>query len=381
MTARVHMISLCTSLCTCAALAGTALAQERVAGTVATLRLRVTNEEHAPVAESGVLTFDRQGLIAAVTVVALDANGRAVRAGAVRWTTSDEKIVTIYDTPTAPSVRVVAQEDGRAALTVTAGGKSATLPVVVGSARLQIAAAELAPQFRVSRLEILAEPGFAGPGAEATQGKLRLKENGHGALLKARAFAADGTPVPLEFFPVAWTSGDEKIVELVQTAAAQTQIVARAPGSTTLAASIQGVTATLSADVLAGVTELGPIERPQLVATSAGSLAIAKGEAVLTSTTLRTVDSTTRSGGILTTAPTTSTTTSTTTTTRTMQRAPTETVQATAAALATVITTPELRIEGRYMRTIVAPTLTIRGRHIENITLTTAPLSITGKAP
>ena len=33
------------------------------------------------------------------------------------------------------------------------------------------------------------------------------------------------------------------------------------------------------------------------------------------------------------------------------------------------------------MRTIVAPTLTLRGRHIENITVTTSPLSITGKAP
>lgn len=252
---------------------------------IAELRIRITNTEHAPVAGSGVLPFDRQGLIATVAVIGVDAAGRPVpgaRLGAVRWTTTDEKVVSIYDDPAGASVRVVAQHDGRAALTVTAaGGKTATLPVVVGQARHEIAANELTAKFRVARLEVVAEKGNAGPNAEVTSGRLRLKTNGHGALLKARAYAADGTVIPVEHLPVAWSTGDEKVVELYQTGTESTQLTARAPGSTTLTASIQGVTATVSAEVLPDGTEVGTLAGTELVATATASLPVVKGETAL----------------------------------------------------------------------------------------------------
>ena len=315
---RLHMLVVAAAV----AAHGEARAQQAAARpAVAELRIRITNQEHAAVATSGVLTFDRQGLIATVSVVALDAAGKPARTGPVRWTTSDEKIVSIYDDPSGASVRVVAQEDGRAALTVRAAGKTATLPVIVGAARREILASELAPRFRVARLEILAEKGNAGPDAEVAGGKLRIRTNGHGALLKARALSADGTPLPLEFFPVAWSTADDKVAELSQTGTGETQVVAREPGSTTLTASIQGITATVSVEVVPSDATVGTLSGTQLVASASGTgLAVTKGEiatassastvapsSTTTSPTLRTVDSASRSAGIMTTAPTTTT--------------------------------------------------------------------------
>jgi hypothetical protein len=101
-----------------------------------------------------------------------------------------------------------------------------------------------------------------------------------------------------------------------------------------------------------------------------------------TGATLGTVDAAARSGAILSTAPTTAaTSTTSTTSTKTMANAQTRPVQGKIAALATVITTPQLSIEGRYMRQFVADTLRLRGLHAENVTITTPRLTITGKAP
>ena len=113
-----------------------------------------------------------------------------------------------------------------------------------------------------------------------------------------------------------------------------------------------------------------------------------------TAPTLRTVDSASRSGRIATTATTTTATAGTTSsrTPTTVQRAPSSTpttlenvaagpVQGKLAAVARVVTTPQLSIEGRYRRQVVADTLRLRGRRIENIAITTDRLTITGKAP
>jgi hypothetical protein len=286
-----------------------AFAQAPTPTTVAALRIRITNSEHAPVAESGVLTFDRQGLIATVGVVGVDAGGRPVpRLGAVRWTTSDENVVSIYDDPHGASVRVVGQQGGRAALTVTALGKTATLPVVVGKARLEIAASELTPRFRAARLEILAERGNSGPDAETVAGGLRIKENGHGARLKARALAADGKTIPLEFFPVAWSTGNAEVVELSQTDTAATQLVGRNTGTTTITATIQGITATVNAEVVPSATTVATIDRAQVVATASGALPVAKGETALPITVKPATGSTSAASEV---APTTTTTTAT----------------------------------------------------------------------
>lgn len=267
--------------------------QTRPAPAIAGVRIRITGE-HSALAESGVLTFDRQGLIATVAVVGVDAAGRALpaaRLGGVRWTTSDENVVSIYDDAARASVRVVGQQDGRATLTVNAGGRTATLPVFVGKARHDIAAGDVTPKFRVARLEILAEQGNAGPDAEVANGRLRVRTNGHGALLRARALAADGTPVPLAYFPVAWSTADERVTELSQTGSEQSQVVAHEPGATTVTASIQGTTATVNVEVVPSDATVGTLSGAQLVASAAGAAPVVRS-GIATTTAITTATTT-----------------------------------------------------------------------------------------
>jgi hypothetical protein len=235
---------------------------------LAELRIHVTDEEHAAVAGSGVLPFDRQGLIATVSVA--DSLDNFRRGGRVRWSTSDPNVVSIYDDPSSRTVRVVAQADGRAMLTATVGGRTVSIPVFVGAARREITAADLAPRFRVARLEIVAEKGSAGAELEAAEGRLRVRENGHGGMLRVRAFAADGSPIPLEHFPVTWGNAQDKVVELSQAGTHETQLVAREPGSTRISASVQGVTATVDAEVITGNVPLRTFGGAQVVARANG---------------------------------------------------------------------------------------------------------------
>ncbi len=142
------------------AVASPALAQQprsAGAGALRAVQIQIT-DEWARVAASGVLTFPRQGLMARATVVGIDTAGKPMTVGRLspRWSTSDATVVTTYgnpsDNPVGATMGLVAQEDGRAAITVTVAGKSATLPVIVGKARLAIAASELAPKLRLARL-------------------------------------------------------------------------------------------------------------------------------------------------------------------------------------------------------------------------------------
>ena len=207
------------------AVASPALAQQprsAGAGALREVQIRFT-DEWARVAESGLLTFPRQGLMARATVVGIDTAGKpmSVDRFAPRWSTSDAMVVTTHgnpsDNPVGAAVGLVAQEDGRATITVTVAGRSATLPVLVGKARLAIASRELAPRFRLARLELIADVGAAGPEADASASGVMLRENGHGVLLRPRAMAADGSEIPVEHFPVTWSSSDDKVVELHQT--------------------------------------------------------------------------------------------------------------------------------------------------------------------
>ena len=276
----MHTIGWKTAACVLVAIAFAAPASEAQKAAarrpaVAELRIVVKGEKAAN-AESGMLTFPRQGLQAQVSVVGLDTAGKPVSLARLspRWSSSNKEVVSTYgnpsDNPVAVSLLAVAQEPGRAVLSVTAAGKTASIPVVVGEARHEIAASELTPKFRVAKLEIIAEKGNAGPEADAAAGGVRLRENGHGLLLRAKATAADGSVVPLEDFPVKWTGGDASIVELYQTGDDQTQITAKAPGKTTITASIQGITATVNAEVVAMGTTVGPIAGPKVVATAGG---------------------------------------------------------------------------------------------------------------
>lgn len=309
-----------------------ARAQQRpvTAAALREVRIRFT-DEWARVAESGVLSFPRQGLMARATVVGIDTAGKPMSVGrfAPRWSTSDRNVVSTYgnpsDNPVGAAMGIVAQEAGRAAITVTVAGKTATLPVIVGKPRLEIAASELTPKFRAARLEVIADVGNAGPEAEGSSSGIRLRENGHGVLLRPKATAADGTVIPVEHFPVTWTTSDEKIVELYQTTDTTTQTTAHAVGSATITATLQGISVTVPVEVVKMGTTVGPMRGPQVVGSATGGasgLPVEKGEIATsssastaapttTSPTLRTVDSTSRSGGILTTAPTTTAPTAT----------------------------------------------------------------------
>lgn len=273
--------TLAAGLATALALTAPVAPARAQAAAPAEIRIRVDGEKAAN-AGSGMLTFPRQGLQARVTVVGVDTAGKPVSLArlAPRWSSSDPTVVSTYGNPSSNPIGVgmlvVAQEDGRATLSVTAGGKTASIPVVVGKARQGIAAAELTPKFRVARLEIVAETGNAGPEAEATAAGVRLRENGHGVLLRARAVAADGTPVPLADFPVVWATGDEKIVELYQTDETETQTTSREVGRTTVTASVQGIAATVSVEVLPMGSSVGPMGATQrtVVASAGGGAGI-----------------------------------------------------------------------------------------------------------
>jgi hypothetical protein len=268
------------------AVASPALAQQPRsvgAGALREVRIQFT-DEWARVAESGVLTFPRQGLMARATVVGIDTAGKPMSVGrlAPRWSTSDATVVSTYgnpsDNPVGAAVGLVAQEDGRAAVTVTVAGKSATLPVVVGKARLAIAPSELAPKFRLTRLELIADVGAAGPEADASASGLTLRENGHGVLLRPRAIAAGGTEIPVEHFPVTWTSSDDKVVELFQTTDTTAQITSHEPGTATVTVTLQGTTATVNVQVVKMGTTVGPMRGAQLVATATGAIPMEKEE-------------------------------------------------------------------------------------------------------
>lgn len=244
------------------------------AGALREVRIRIT-DDWARVAESGVLTFPRQGLMARATVVGIDTADKpmSVSRFAPRWSTSDARVVTTSGNLPGAAVGLVAQEDGRAAITVTVAGKSATLPVAVGMARLAIAGSELAPKFRVARLELTADVGAAGPEAEASAIGLTLRENGHGVLLRPHAVAADGTDIPVEHFPVTWASSDDKVVELFQTTDTTAQLTSHEPGTATVTATLQGTTATVKVQVVAMGTTVGPMRGATLVASARRSIA------------------------------------------------------------------------------------------------------------
>lgn len=217
--------------------------QQGAGSAVADLRIRATGPK-ATVATSGVLPFDRQGLNEVLAVAAIDAAGKpvSVERFAPRWTTSDSTVVSLYSNPTGSTMRVVAQQPGRATVTVTVLGKSATIPVIVGKARETIAAAELTQQFRVARLELTPSKSGAGDADAALTGRaLLMRQNGHALYLNAKAFASDGTPIPLDEFPVTWTTGNASVAELLQPTQKSVLVVGREHGRTTVTATIQGV--------------------------------------------------------------------------------------------------------------------------------------------
>lgn len=288
---------------------------------IATLRIRVTGEL-APLAESGMLTFPGQGPNVVLEAIATDAAGKTVSAArfAPRWATSDENVVSLYSAPAGPSMRIVAQQDGRATVTVTAAGKTASIPVAVGDARLAIAASELAPAFRVARLEVAErqpgdEPKLSGRA-------ILLGENGDQAILGARAYAADGREIPLEHFPVTWTSTDATVVELIQTFEAQTRVVGRESGRTTVSASIQGTSVAIEAFVGDSRADAdGSVLSQEPVATAAApTTTAAASPASATTTTTSTAAPTTTA--VTTSAPVTGTVAPTPTTTTATTTAP-----------------------------------------------------------
>lgn len=240
---------------------------------VAALRIRVTGEKSA-VGASGVLPFASQGQNAVLSVVATDAAGRTVPLARATptWTTSDEEVASLYGGSAGPTARVVAQQPGRALITVAALGKSASIPVVVGEARREIAAAELAPRFRVARLEVT-EDGAEG----ALSGRaLLLGENGHNTILVARAYAKDGSEIPLADFPITWASSDGEVIELMQASEAQARVVGREPGRSTVTATIQGVRVALEGyvgDARSTVDASLTTARPQAVVVAAVGVA------------------------------------------------------------------------------------------------------------
>jgi hypothetical protein len=240
------------------------------AGALREVHIQITGE-WARVAESGVLSFPRQGLMAHATVVGIDTAGKPMSVGrfAPRWSTSDAEVVTTYGNPVGAAVGLVAQEDGRATIMVTIAGKSAALPVVVGMARRAIAGSELAPKFRVARLELTADVGAAGPEAEASASGVTLRENGHGVLLRPRAVAADGTDIPVEHFPVTWATSDDRVVELFQTTDTTAQLTSHEPGTATVTATLQGTTATVNVEVVKMGTTVGPMRGATVVASAA----------------------------------------------------------------------------------------------------------------
>lgn len=352
------------------------------AGALRELRIRITDAEWARVAESGMLTFPRQGLMARASVVGIDTAGKPMSVGKLspRWSSSDTSVVSTYGSPSysrvGETMGLVAQEDGRATITVTAGGKTTTLPVVVGKARLTIAASELTPKFRAARLEVFADTGSVGQEAEASASGIRLRENGHGVLLRPRATAADGTVIPLEHFPVTWTTSDEKVVELYQTTDTTTQTTAHDPGTATITATFQGLTVGVPAAVVATGTTVGPMRGPQLVggagsggvaSISPATIGVRSGTAVpvatgtITSTVApTTTTSATRTGAVLATTAAPATTAATSTTIAPTSRtgvpvAPTGTRESVIGAAPTGITTSPTGATGVTVRWTPAP--------------------------
>ena len=317
---------------------------------VAALRIRVTGEKSA-VGASGVLPFASQGQNAELSVVATDAAGRTVPLARATptWTTSDEEVVSLYGGSAGPTARVVAQQPGRATVTVTALGRSASIPVVVGEARREIAAAEVAPRFRVARLEVTEE------GAEsALAGRaLLLGENGHNTLLVARAYAADGREIPLADFPVTWASSAGEVIELLQVSEAQARVVGREPGRSTVTATIQGVRVVLEGyvgeDARATVAASLTTARPQAVAIAAVGVA----------------------------DPATSSTTPLVATV-----APIKPVVMSAQTLPRVLVAPRLTVVGVYVPSLAltTSTLPVSGVFIAPRTLTTPRLTVVGVA-
>jgi len=218
------------------------------ASTLARLAIRAEGEL-AATAASGVITFPRQGHSLTLHVVATDAAGKPVSVTryAPKWATTDKNVVSTYgnpsDNPVGPSMRIVAQQDGRATVSVTVLGKTASIPVAVGAARATIAASELDPKFRVARLELTTAKTGAGESEAELEGRaLLLRENGHSLTLKAKAFAADGTPVSLDAFPVVWTTGDQSVAELWYVKDTEVTVVSRRGGRATVTGKVQDVT-------------------------------------------------------------------------------------------------------------------------------------------
>ena len=295
---------------------GAAAQQGGGASTVARLAIRAEGEL-AAIAASGVITFPGQGHSLTLHVVATDAAGKPVPVAryAPKWTTTDKDVVSLYgnpsDNPVGTSMRIVAQQDGRATVSVTVLGKTASIPVAVGAARATIAASELDPRFRVARLELTTAKTGAGESEAELEGRaLLLKENGHSLTLKAKAFAADGTPVSLDAFPVVWTTGDQNVAELWYVKDTEVTVVSRRGGRATVIGKVQDVT--LPIEVFVGDAR-SEVDASLL---SASPVATASGATSATATaapTTATVTSTT-----VAIAPTTATaTTSATTTTST----------------------------------------------------------------
>lgn len=318
------------------ALAGIALtpdgawAQAGASKAAAQLRIKVQGNAAA----SGVISFPRQGPNAVVSVVALDAAGKPVTAAlsGAKWETSDEDVVSLYGGSSGASTRIVAQQNGRATLTVTALGKSASMTVVVGAARKEVAASEVVPAYRVARLEAKQYDAHD-PDATLSGRALLLAENGHNASIRILAYAADGKPIPLDDLPVTWATSDADVIELMQENESEVRVVGREPGQAKVTATIQGVTLTLDGYVgdARQTADAGTLAATPSV-TAGPAVAVAPGATALP--TAPTIGST----GAIATSPSGTTTTSTT-------APPSTTITATAPAGAIATTAPAKTVE------------------------------------
>ena len=293
------------------------LGQQGAGGAAGAVQIKIKVDD--PRAASGVMPFASQGQNAVFVVTATNAAGQKVDVEkfAPRWTTDNEDVVSFLPADAkGPSVRVVAQKDGQAVVTVSMLGQTATQRVVVGEARKELGAGDVAPAFRIARLEIR---------ADRLSGRvLLLGENGENAVLEARAYAADGRTLSLVDFPVKWTTDNEDVAEFFNTGEGHARVVGRKPGRAVITASVLGVTATIPTYVGDARSDVDASLLTGAVVVTSGTTAASAAAAstVTTSTTTRTAQpvDTTKSG-IYSVAPSNTTTTTSPTTTQTVLNA------------------------------------------------------------
>src|SRR5687767_10405922 len=130
---------------------------------VVAIRIKVIRDREA-IARSGLIPLKSQGRGATLTVIGLDAAGKQVPLAHAfpRWTTTDADVVSLDSIGMISNI--VAQRDGRVTVTISALGLTDTIPVVVGKARFALKGSEIAPPYRVARLDL--REVDAVPGAE-----------------------------------------------------------------------------------------------------------------------------------------------------------------------------------------------------------------------